>query len=312
MRNLRHSAGLYFAAQGLAVLGWWILLIAVPASRAYFQMGDSEAILLAFWLPDLVLLALGSLLVSACIRLDSKLLTIVLWLVVGTISYATLYCLAFAMMTDTGWLGVVMMLAAMIISGNFAIGLSPVLYEKMFRNSVGCNTGWILAKTSIQIVVVWGLILLVFPMLIVLIEEKIGIPRFTFPWQKVTAALLFVSNSFVGIACALTMAKSGQGTPLPMDSASKLVTGGTYAFVRNPMAISGVGQGLSVGLFLGSPLVLLYALLGAAIWQVIIRPLEELDLLARFGTDYQSYRHRVRCWIPRARPLILNSKLDHE
>jgi protein-S-isoprenylcysteine O-methyltransferase Ste14 len=68
------------------------------------------------------------------------------------------------------------------------------------------------------------------------------------------------------------------------------------------MAISGVGQGLAVGLFLGSPLVLIYALIGAFIWQLIFRPLEEDDLLEHFGTDYESYRQNVRCWIPRLTP----------
>jgi protein-S-isoprenylcysteine O-methyltransferase Ste14 len=77
---------------------------------------------------------------------------------------------------------------------------------------------------------------------------------------------------------------------------------GIYSFVRNPMAISGIGQGLAVGLFLGSPLVLLYALMGGAIWQMIFRPLEEDDLLKNFGADYEEYQKNVRCWIPRLRP----------
>jgi protein-S-isoprenylcysteine O-methyltransferase Ste14 len=68
------------------------------------------------------------------------------------------------------------------------------------------------------------------------------------------------------------------------------------------MAISGVGQGLAVGLFLGSPLVLIYALMGGLIWQLIFRPLEEADLLEHFGVDYEMYRSEVHCWIPRLRP----------
>jgi protein-S-isoprenylcysteine O-methyltransferase Ste14 len=62
------------------------------------------------------------------------------------------------------------------------------------------------------------------------------------------------------------------------------------------MAISGVGQGLAVGLFLGSPLVLIYALMGGLIWQLIFRPLEEDNLQARFGSDYEDYRREVKCW----------------
>jgi len=299
MKKIRLFATIYFALQGLAVLAWWILLFAVPASRKYFQMGDSETILLAFWLPDLFFLTIGSFVVSAFIRFENRFLTLAIWFVVGAISYAAFYCMAFAMMTDSGWLGVVLMFSAMILSGNFAIGLSPTVKNLMFRNSVEAKTSWILAKTFTQIIVVWSLILFVFPSMIIWLETKLGITQFTFPFQKIISSVLFVLISSIGVSGAITMAKIGRGTPLPLDSASKLVIAGIYSFVRNPMAISGIGQGLAVGLFLGSPLVLIYALMGGAIWQMIFRQLEEDDLLERFGADYENYRENVRCWIPR-------------
>jgi protein-S-isoprenylcysteine O-methyltransferase Ste14 len=299
MKKIRLFATLYFAVQGVAVLAWWILLFSAPSSRKYFQMGESETTLLAFWLPDLFLLAVGSFAVSAFVWFENRFTVIAVWFVVGAIAYATFYCLAFAMMTDSGWLGVVLMFPAMIWSGNFAIGLSPAFHEKMFRISKETTTSWILMKTFAQIVVVWSLILFVFPMLIVWIETKIGIAQFAFPFQKIFSAILFVLLSSVGVSGALTMAKIGRGTPLPLDSASKLVVAGIYAFVRNPMAISGIGQGLAVGLFLGSPLVLLYALMGGAIWQMIFRQLEEEDLHEKFGADFEKYRANVCCWIPR-------------
>lgn len=299
MKKIRFYATIYFAFQSVAVLAWWALLLLVTDSRKYFQMGDNENILLAFWLPDLFLLGVGSLCVSLICLLESNFLQIAMWFVVGTISYSSFYCLAFALMTDTGWLGVVLMFPAMIWSGNFAVGLSPPFVEKMFRRSVEAKTSWLLVKTLMQIVVVWTLILFVFPSLIVLIEAKLGIAQFIFPFQKIIAAVLFILISLVGVSGAFTMAKIGRGTPLPMDTANKLVVSGIYSFVRNPMAISGIGQGLAVGLFLGSPLVLLYALMGGAIWQIIFRQLEEADLHKKFGADFEKYRENVRCWIPR-------------
>ncbi len=146
MKKIRLFATIYFAVQGVAVLAWWILLFSAPSSRKYFQMGESETTLLAFWLPDLFLLAVGSLAVSAFIWLENRFTVIAVWFVVGAISYATFYCLAFAMMTDSGWLGVVLMFAAMIWSGNFAIGLSPTFKDLMFRNSVEAKTSWILTS----------------------------------------------------------------------------------------------------------------------------------------------------------------------
>ncbi len=297
--NIRQTAGIYFALQSLAVAAWWLTLFFVPDSRAYFRMDNgSDATLLAFWLPDLLLLVVGSTAASAFCFFDSKLISPAAWFVSGAASYAALYCLAFSLLTDSGWLGTTLMLPAMLWNGCFAVALSS-FKNQMFRTAKEASSGWILAKTAAQIIFVWSLILLVFPSLIVRLEDKLNIARFNFPFQKIIAAVLFVAISLVGLTSAYTMSRVGRGTPLPLDAASRLVVVGAYRFVRNPMAISGVGQGLAVALFLGSPLVLIYALMGALIWQFIFRPLEEEDLRARFGADYESYRRAVRCWLPK-------------
>lgn len=95
------------------------------------------------------------------------------------------------------------------------------------------------------------------------------------------------------------MASAGNGTPLPLDSPRSLVVTGPYAYVRNPMVIAGLGQGIAVGLWLGSTLVLTYVLIGAWIWQFLARPLEDEDLRRNFGAVYLTYQHHVRCWQPR-------------
>lgn len=161
--KINRSASVYFALQSIAVAAWWILLFFVPTLRVHFQMGDSETILLAFWLPDLFLLILGSLAASVFCFLVIKFASIAAWFVVGAISYAALYCLAFALLSDSGWLGVTLMFSAMIWSGNFAIALTPSAENLMFRRANNAKTGWILTKTFAQIIIVWSLILFVFP-----------------------------------------------------------------------------------------------------------------------------------------------------
>lgn len=298
LKKIRQYATIYFAFQGIGVIIWWCLLFFYPRSRAYFQMGGSENILLSFWLPDLFLLAVGSLFASWFIRTENKLATIAMWFVTGTISYASLYCYSFALITDTGWLGVLFMFPAMLWSGVFAVSLTPVMREFMFRQNRSEKTSWIIVKTFTQIVLVWTLILVVFPYLIIQLENKLGVPQFTFPFQTTISIILLISISSLGVSSAYLMSKVGKGTPLPLDYAQNLVIKGAYSYVRNPMAISGIGQGVAVGLFLGSPLVLLYALMGAFIWQVIFRELEETDLQKRFGKEYEDYCKNVRCWIP--------------
>lgn len=295
------SAAIYYAVQGLAVIAWWILLFSVPSSRRYFLLEqNSEFSLLAFWLADLSFLGLGSLAAAwLCFR-HHEYSQIASWFVTGAISYAAVYCLAFAMITDYGWLGVTLMLPAMIWSGVFAVGMS---FEKtMFRKAADTSTNWIVFKTFTQIAVVWSIILVVFPYFIMIVEDKLGITRLSFPFQKPLSAILFVALSSLGIYSSYVMSRIGKGTPLPLDHAKDLVILGPYAWVRNPMALSGIGQGLAVALFLGSPLVALYALMGSLIWQLIFRPLEEENLAERFGEPYAEYRKTVKCWIPRARP----------
>jgi protein-S-isoprenylcysteine O-methyltransferase Ste14 len=68
------------------------------------------------------------------------------------------------------------------------------------------------------------------------------------------------------------------------------------------MAMGSFAQGIAVGLMLGSPLVVAYALAGAVGWNYVVRPWEEMDLVRRFGPPYARYRDSVRCWLPRLRP----------
>lgn len=307
--KINHSAAVYFTVQGIAVISWWLLLFFVSDSRKYFQLEvASQVSLLAFWLADLLLLGIGSLLAAGLCLKDNANKAIALWFVTGAISYATFYCLAFALFTDAGWLGVTLMFPAMIWSGNFAIGLSP-LKNFMFREAKQSSTNWIILKTFTQIFVVWSLILIVIPYFITVLEDKLGIVRLNFPFQRIIAGILFGGISLLGLMSAYVMSKIGRGTPLPLDAARNLVISGVYSHVRNPMAISGIGQGLAVALFLGSPLVAVYAMMGALIWQLIFRPLEEDDLRRKFGADYENYCSEVKCWIPNRKPYKFEKKV---
>ena len=74
------------------------------------------------------------------------------------------------------------------------------------------------------------------------------------------------------------MVRDGKGTPLPLDQTNKLVVKGPYRYVRNPMAIAGLGQGIAVSVLLGSIHIFVYTLVGAILWQVVVRPMEERNM----------------------------------
>ena len=301
MEKVRRYAIGYYLLQGLAVVGWWLMMYFWPATQTWFRLDNHSLISLdSFWLGDLLFIAPGSIAAAYLLYRRWKYATAAMWLVTGAITQATAYSAAYTLQTEIGWLGVTLMLPAVLWSGVFATGMT--FGGEMFRQSKAASTNYILLKTLSQIGVVWSLILVAFPYLITILEDKLGIARIQFPLQQPLAIVLFVGISVVGVWSAVVMSRIGKGTPLPLDHASELVVVGPYRYVRNPMAVSGIGQGLAVALFLGSPLVAIYALTGSAIWQFVFRPLEEDDLEVRFGEPFASYRSAVKCWLPRSTP----------
>ncbi|MGL6096378.1 MAG: methyltransferase family protein [Fimbriiglobus sp.] len=161
----------------------------------------------------------------------------------------------------------------------------------------------ILAKTAGQMVVFWTIFFGLIPLAVWHLESAVGLAwwRFLCPTAEAVGIGVIVAGGALGITCAVLMAVHGRGTPLPTDCASELVVVGPYRFVRNPMAIAGLAQGVAVGVVVGSPAVMLYAATGIPVWNWFVRPWEEADLEARFGDPYRRYRVAVRCWVPRRR-----------
>ena len=162
---------------------------------------------------------------------------------------------------------------------------------------------WNLTKTYLHTVYFWAIFFGLIPWGINSIEPFTPLAPLRFdttllrPWAIGGFALF----GMLGLSCGTIMAIHGHGTPLPIDTARELVILGPYRYVRNPMAIAGLSQAAFVGLFLGSPGVMLYALTGAVVWTVFVQRREEADLQYRFGDRYANYRRSVRCWVPRLR-----------
>lgn len=156
------------------------------------------------------------------------------------------------------------------------------------------------AKTLTQTMFFWGFFLVVLPWLVSRVEAQFDLP--TFSPNRTLAVIIFVLFGTLGLSSGYTMARIGEGTPLPLDAPRKLVIAGPYRWVRNPMAVAGLIQGAATGLWFGSPLVLLYIVVGGLLWNYGIRPSEEADLEERFGEPFHRYCAEVSCWIPRSRP----------
>jgi protein-S-isoprenylcysteine O-methyltransferase Ste14 len=94
----------------------------------------------------------------------------------------------------------------------------------------------------------------------------------------------------------------GFGTPVPVAAPERLVVGGLYRYVRNPMYVTVLAALVGQALLLGRLGLLLYAAASWLIAAAFVRWYEEPTLTRRFGADYEAYRRAVPAWWPRLRP----------
>jgi len=184
-----------------------------------------------------------------------------------------------------------------------------MLKKLLGRQARPATPAWNLAKTLMQTAVFWSVFLFVLPAIVYHLETSLGLKswRCESSLGKLLGGLLFTLGGCLGLISGAVMAIKGRGTPLPIDCPRVMVVAGPYRFVRNPMAIAGLSQGVAVGIFLGSPAVVLYALCGGPVWNYLVRPAEEQDLAERFGESFLAYQSAVRCWWPRLRPYLADA-----
>jgi protein-S-isoprenylcysteine O-methyltransferase Ste14 len=91
----------------------------------------------------------------------------------------------------------------------------------------------------------------------------------------------------------------GLGTPAPVAPTERLVVGGVYRYVRNPMYLAVGATIVGQSLLLGRPELLIYAAAFGAVVFCFVRHYEEPALSERFGSSYEAYRDAVPGWLPR-------------
>ncbi|HEX6420271.1 MAG TPA: isoprenylcysteine carboxylmethyltransferase family protein [Acidimicrobiales bacterium] len=125
------------------------------------------------------------------------------------------------------------------------------------------------------------------------------------PWWapvRVAGAVLLVVSAAVLVHAFVRFVREGTGTPAPVAPTERLVVGGLYRHVRNPMYVAVVGAIAGQALLLGRPGLAAYGAGAAAVMAAFARWHEEPALARRFGEDYERYRRAVPAWRPRLRP----------
>ena len=119
---------------------------------------------------------------------------------------------------------------------------------------------------------------------------------------RVAGLIMLIVGALVLVQAFARFVAEGRGTPAPAAPTERLVIGGVYRHVRNPMYLAVVAAITGQALALGQPVLLAYA---AAVWittAAFARWYEEPTLARQFGAQYDAYRRGVPAWRPRTRP----------
>jgi protein-S-isoprenylcysteine O-methyltransferase Ste14 len=126
--------------------------------------------------------------------------------------------------------------------------------------------------------------------------------RTTWLGLQVVGVALVVAGVAVLLHAFARFALEGLGTPAPVAPTERLVVGGLYRFVRNPMYLAVGATIVGQALILGRPALLADAAAFAVAVVAFVRGYEEPTLAARYGRRYADYRRAVPAWWPRRRP----------
>jgi len=125
--------------------------------------------------------------------------------------------------------------------------------------------------------------------------------RHPHPWWplRVVGVLLIAVGAVVLIQAFARFVVEGFGTPAPVAPPERLVVGGLYRYVRNPMYLALEATIIGQALVLGRFVLLIYAAALAVVFAAFVRWYEEPTLGRRYGAQYEQYRRAVPAWLPR-------------
>src|SRR4051794_11925420 len=116
---------------------------------------------------------------------------------------------------------------------------------------------------------------------------------------RLLGGALVVAGAAVVLHAFARFVTEGSGTPAPVAPTQRLVVGGLYRYVRNPMYVAVGTTIVGQALLLGQPILLGYAAVFLAVTATFVRLYEEPTLRATYGEEYEAYCRAVRGSWPR-------------
>ncbi len=135
-----------------------------------------------------------------------------------------------------------------------------------------------------------------------LLTDRYGLPFSSSAGFVAVGSLLIVAGLAVLLHAFARFALEGSGTPAPVAPTEKLVVGGIYRYVRNPMYVAVISIILGQALIFASWPLAAYACIAGAAMFAFVKSYEEPTLARRYGASYDTYRRAVPGWWPRLTP----------
>jgi len=146
---------------------------------------------------------------------------------------------------------------------------------------------------------IFAIVTSLFVIIPVYIESYLNIPKlFLFPINFILGALLFLIGVFL-MLWSTWFFFIDKRTPVPVNPPQKLITGGPYRYMRNPMHTGMFLIMFAFGFYYNSLLAILFFIplyIIIDIWY--FKNVEEPELEKRFGRDYVDYKIRVPMFFP--------------
>ena len=119
---------------------------------------------------------------------------------------------------------------------------------------------------------------------------------------RAAGVVLIAAGVAALVAVFARFVTEGAGTPSPAAPAARLIVGGAYRYVRNPMYVATAAVIVGEALAFAQPILLVAAVVYVVALATFGRLVEEPRLARRFGRAYDDYRAAVPAWRPRLTP----------
>lgn len=117
-------------------------------------------------------------------------------------------------------------------------------------------------------------------------------------YRLVPGAIVLLAGTWIALWSIYAQYAIGEGTPVPLLPAVKLVVRGPYRYCRNPMALGVILMLLGAAIALWSVPALVIAVVISALHVLYDKIVEERELEKRFGEEYTRYKQETPFILP--------------